>query len=123
MKEMNLLEEAKERPGPILLPSELNEWNCSRPRRWRVKPILRRRVKLAHHDTISHMVGAPCIHFTFRLSQRLVFPVLEHEMLHCAMMRIGEESGNIGELTIDGLISDLDVHRKVFKSLVKMRKP
>jgi hypothetical protein len=111
---MTIFDENKKKWG-FLLPSELNKWNCGSPRRYRTKPVVARHVPLAHHDTISHLVGGPCIHIVCKhLTYRSTLAMLEHEMLHCALMRIGEETGSIGEHDLDYVIRDLDEHiRKI----------
>ena len=56
----------------------------------------RRRVVLATHGPIAHMLGGPCIHIFPKpewhryplVHSRNIFSVLNHESVHCAIQRI-----------------------------------
>jgi|GEM_PF-6399106 hypothetical protein len=78
-------------------------------------------VPMAMHDVISHYLGKPCILILPKrkgnnyplVHARNIVQVINHESLHCALLKIGEETGLEGDKNFDNLLEDKKFRKKL----------
>lgn len=73
------------------------------------------RVIVAYHAPIAHYLGLPCVYLMPKadwrrypfVHERNLVSILNHESVHCLLLRLGEVAGNDGLDNLFGFVGDL----------------